>query len=97
MENKIVDLKMINGLRNGALMAQQIGKQLEIMKRMQATVKGVRPITDEVPLQVKSRDEFPSRQTYRAHVRAWAKQQIRFMNAYDRGDLAPHLHYLVTA
>lgn len=92
---KVIDLKTINDLRNGALMAQQIGKQIELIKKMKNIVKGVRPITDEVPLQVKPREEFPSRQTYRAHVRAWAKQQVRFAKAYERGDLAPHLIPLV--
>lgn len=92
---KVIDLKTINDLRNGALMAQQIGKQIELIKKMKNIVKGVRPITDEEPLQVKPREEFPSRQTYRAHVRAWAKQQVRFAKAYERGDLAPHLIPLV--
>lgn len=92
---KVIDLKTINDLRNGALMAQQIGKHIELIKKMKNIVKGVRPITDEEPLQVKSREEFPSRQTYRAHVRAWAKQQVRFAKAYERGDLAPHLIPLV--
>ena len=94
---KLVDLTAINNLRNGALMAEKIGKQIEIMKRMNTIIKGERPITDEEPLEVKPRSDFPSRQTYRAHVRAWAKQQVRFAKAYARGDLAPHLIPLVEA
>ena len=38
---KVIDLKTINDLRNGALMAQQIGKQIELIKKMKNIVKGV--------------------------------------------------------
>lgn len=86
-----MDFKTLNDLRNGAAFAKLVGRQLEQMQKARVKVKRERPITDEVVLEVKPRSEFPSRQTYRAHVRAWAKQRIRFAKAYARGDLAPHL------
>lgn len=90
-----MNLNLINQIRNRTLLVAKVQDQLAKMQLGQTKVNKGRPITDETPLEVKARIEFRSRQTYRAHVRAWAKQQIRFVNAYTRGDLAPHLHYLV--
>lgn len=86
-----MDLNVLNGLRNGAILLAKLNKAREAFLNTRVVYKRDRPITDEVVLTVKTREEFPSRQTYRAYVRAWAKQRIRFAKAYDRGDLAPHL------
>lgn len=95
MTTQAISIMDINQLRASNILASKIGEQLALMRKMKAILKKDRPLTDEVPLEVKSRSEFPTRQTYRAHVRAWAKQQVRFHKAYLRGDLAPHLIPLV--
>lgn len=90
-----MDLGLLNQLRNGALFMQKVKAYAQLNARAKVQIKGERPLTDEVVLQVKGREEFPSRQTYRAYVRAWAKQRVRFAKAYERGDLVPHLRSVV--
>lgn len=86
-----MDFQQLNQIRNGAMFMKNLQKEVSKIQNIKISVKGERPITDEEIIPVKKREEFPSRQAYRAHVRAWAKQQIRFMKAYFRGDLAQGL------
>jgi hypothetical protein len=90
-----MDFKTLNDLRSGAILMGKVAGILRSGAHARQAIKKDRPVTDEVLIEVKPREAFPSRQTYRAHIRAWAKQQVRFVNAYNRGDLAPHLHHVV--